>query len=224
MRRFSACGLSLFLTLVLVCFVASCAKKVGGVQEKAVVKAAQPVAQPETVVASKPVEAPAPPSAKEPPVTVEAPPALRVVESPPAPPVEPEPVIEGASAKAVAAELAVKEGRTSSGLAAVYFDFDKFSVRNDMVSRLQDDAKWLKDNAKAKIRIEGNCDERGSNEYNLALGERRANSAKEYLTNLGIAPDRLETLSYGEEKPLALGHNEEAWGENRRTHFVVSSK
>ena len=68
--------------------------------------------------------------------------------------------------------------------------------------------------------IEGHCDERGTNEYNLALGERRANSAKDYIVNLGVDPARLKTVSYGEEKPLAEGHNEEAWAQNRRAHFV----
>ena len=69
--------------------------------------------------------------------------------------------------------------------------------------------------------IEGHCDERGTNEYNLALGERRANSAKDYIVNLGVEPARLKTVSYGEEKPFAQGHNEEAWAQNRRAHFVA---
>ena len=71
------------------------------------------------------------------------------------------------------------------------------------------------------IIIEGHCDERGTNEYNLALGERRANSAKDYIVNLGVEPSRLKTVSYGEEKPFAEGHSEDAWAQNRRAHFVA---
>ena len=75
-----------------------------------------------------------------------------------------------------------------------------------------------------KIQIEGHCDERGTVEYNLALGERRANSAKRYLTSLGIPENRISTISYGKERPLDPGHNEEAWTKNRRAHFVILSK
>lgn len=120
--------------------------------------------------------------------------------------------------------LATAEGRTSAGLLPVYFDFDKYNMRSGQTSRLDQNAKWLKKNPTAKIRIEGNCDERGSNEYNLALGERRANSAQEYLTNLGIAPERIETLSYGEERPLCFEHDEECWTKNRRADFIMIGK
>jgi len=72
--------------------------------------------------------------------------------------------------------------------------------------------------------VEGHCDERGTNEYNLALGERRANAAKRYLLSLGISSDRISSISYGEEKPLDPGHNEEAWAKNRRGHFIILSK
>jgi len=120
--------------------------------------------------------------------------------------------------------LAMAEGRTSAGLLPVYFDFDKYNMRSDQTSRLDQNAKWLKKNPTAKIRIEGNCDERGSNEYNLALGERRANSVQEYLTNMGIAPERIETLSYGEERPLCFEHDEECWGKNRRADLVTIRK
>jgi peptidoglycan-associated lipoprotein len=75
-----------------------------------------------------------------------------------------------------------------------------------------------------KIQIEGHCDERGTSEYNLALGERRANSAKKYLISLGMPADRISTISYGKEKPLDPGHNEEAWSKNRRDHFIILSK
>jgi peptidoglycan-associated lipoprotein len=80
----------------------------------------------------------------------------------------------------------------------------------------------MKNNTFATVTIEGHCDERGTDEYNIALGERRANSAKRYLVNLGVDSSRLETVSYGEEKPVDSGHNEAAWKKNRRAHFVIN--
>lgn len=103
----------------------------------------------------------------------------------------------------------------------IYFDFDKSFIKPEYRTILMRKADFLKTNPAIAIRIEGNCDERGTNEYNLALGERRANSAREFLMSLGISPDRIETLSYGEERPLALGHNEQAWSQNRRDDFVI---
>lgn len=116
---------------------------------------------------------------------------------------------------------AISEGRTSAPMLPVYFDFDKSNIRDDQKSRIEKNAKFLKENAGVKIKVEGNCDERGTNEYNMALGERRANSAKKYLLNLGVTADRLETLSYGEEKPLLFGHDELSWAQNRRDDFVI---
>lgn len=113
--------------------------------------------------------------------------------------------------------LVEKEGR----LFPVYFDFDKSSIRDDMKPVLEKDAEWLKKNPAVKIKIEGHCDERGSDEYNLALGERRSQSAKNYLANLGINSNRLSTISYGEEKPADTGHDEAAWTKNRRAEFVI---
>jgi peptidoglycan-associated lipoprotein len=88
--------------------------------------------------------------------------------------------------------------------------------------RIEKNADFLKENPAAKIRIEGNCDERGTNEYNMALGERRALSAKKYMKNLGIHADRMHTISFGEEKPLLHGHDEYSWAQNRRDDFVVA--
>lgn len=118
-------------------------------------------------------------------------------------------------------EHEVLEGRTSAPLLPIYFDFDKSNIRNDQRARLEKNAAFLKQNNGARVRIEGNCDERGTNEYNMALGERRALSAKKYLVNLGIHKDRLHTISYGEEKPLLRGHDEYSWAQNRRDDFVV---
>jgi len=106
----------------------------------------------------------------------------------------------------------------------IYFEFDKYDIRPKDEEVLKENAAWLKKNPSAKIQIEGHCDERGTIEYNLALGERRANYTKRYLVSLGIAPDRISIISYGKEKPLDPGHNDEAWAKNRRAHIVVLSK
>ena len=104
---------------------------------------------------------------------------------------------------------------------STYFDFDKSFIKLEYRPTLHEKAAFLKDYPEMRARIEGNCDERGTNEYNLALGERRANSAKNFLVSLGIAADRIEIISYGEERPRALGHNEAAWSQNRRDDFVL---
>ena len=98
----------------------------------------------------------------------------------------------------------------------VFFDFDKSNIRPDQRATLEKQAAWLKTYPQVKLMIEGHCDERGTREYNLALGERRANSVKDFLVALGINPDRLQTISYGKERPAAQGHNEAAWAQNRR--------
>jgi peptidoglycan-associated lipoprotein len=118
-------------------------------------------------------------------------------------------------------EPEVLEGRTSAPLLPIYFDFDKSNIREDQRARIIKNATYLNENKGARVRIEGNCDERGTNEYNMALGERRANSAKKYLMNLGVNEDRMHTISYGEEKPLLHGHDEYSWAQNRRDDFVV---
>lgn len=114
------------------------------------------------------------------------------------------------------------EGRTSAPLLPIYFDFDKSNIRKDQRGRLEKNADYMKKNPTVKVRIEGNCDERGTNEYNMALGERRAISAKKYLVNLGIHSGRIHTISYGEEKPLLHGHDEYSWAQNRRDDFVLA--
>jgi len=103
----------------------------------------------------------------------------------------------------------------------IYFDFDR-SILTDQAQRdLVDKANVMLANPRMTVIIEGNCDERGTNEYNMALGERRAEAAKTFLIDLGIAPSRLDTVTYGEEKPVDPRSNEEAWSKNRRDHFVV---
>jgi peptidoglycan-associated lipoprotein len=103
----------------------------------------------------------------------------------------------------------------------IYFDFDRYNLKPDAQRALKIKASFMKANPKINARIEGHCDDRGTNEYNLALGDRRANSAKEFLLNLGIAESRLTTISHGEEKPVAMGQNEAAWAKNRRAQFVI---
>jgi peptidoglycan-associated lipoprotein len=112
----------------------------------------------------------------------------------------------------------------SSLLKDIHFDFDKYDIRPGDAEILKGNATLLTKYPKVKIQIEGHCDERGTVEYNLALGERRANSAKKYLISLGIAADRISTISYGKERPLDPGHNEEAWAKNRRAYPVILSK
>ncbi len=106
----------------------------------------------------------------------------------------------------------------------IHFDFDRYEVRREDEEILKENAAWLKKNPGTKVQVEGHCDERGTVEYNLALGERRASYAKQYLVSLGVAADRISTISYGKERPLVTGHDEEAWAKNRRVHFVVLSK
>jgi peptidoglycan-associated lipoprotein len=108
-----------------------------------------------------------------------------------------------------------------AGLQPVYFDFDRSFIRDDARPVMKANAEWLKANPNAKIRIEGNCDERGTIEYNQALGQRRAQSAKKYLTDLGVSASRITLISYGKEKPLCTQGNEECWQKNRRDDFVA---
>lgn len=103
----------------------------------------------------------------------------------------------------------------------LYYDFDSAVLKPMSQEVLQRKADWMNENMDATVIIEGHCDERGTAAYNLALGERRADAAKDFLVNLGVSADRVTTISYGEEKPVDPGHNEEAWAKNRRAHFVV---
>lgn len=104
----------------------------------------------------------------------------------------------------------------------IYYDFDKSTLKPAAQDNLTKKAAWLRSNPNATVTIEGHCDERGTNEYNLALGDRRADSAKAFLVDLGIAASRLTTVSYGEERPICNQQNEECWAKNRRAHFVIN--
>ncbi|HBT97090.1 MAG TPA: peptidoglycan-associated lipoprotein [Desulfobulbaceae bacterium] len=117
--------------------------------------------------------------------------------------------------------MGVLEGRTTAPMKPLYFDFDKSNIRQDQVSRMEGNADYLKENPSFRIRIEGNTDPRGTNEYNLALGERRALSAKKDLLKRGIPEANMTTVSYGEERILVHGDDETAWALNRRDDFIV---
>jgi peptidoglycan-associated lipoprotein len=116
------------------------------------------------------------------------------------------------------AELRRKEGGL---LAPVYFEFNDFSLSDQAKAVLAQNAAWLMNNAQRDVIIEGHCDERGTDEYNVALGERRANSVKRYLISLGVNAAQLSTISFGEERPSTQGHTEAEWAKNRRAEFVV---
>lgn len=109
----------------------------------------------------------------------------------------------------------------SSPLKDIYFDYDRYDLSADARTILRANADWLKSNSDVRVEIEGHCDERGTNEYNLALGAKRAQSAREYLTTLGVAPARLSTISYGEEIPVCREQDENCWRQNRRARFVI---
>ncbi len=131
--------------------------------------------------------------------------------------------LDQASTTAAENTQAYKElhGRSSVQLQPIYFDFDQAIVRSDQIPQLEQNADYLKQTTGVKVIVEGNCDERGTNEYNLALGERRALNGKKFLVELGVEPDRIRTISYGEERPLFTGHDEFAWSHNRRDDFVI---
>ena len=103
---------------------------------------------------------------------------------------------------------------------SVYYDFDMYNIREEFQPMVEAHAKFLREHKELRVRVEGNCDERGSREYNLALGQRRADSIKRAMTLLGVPPRQIETVSFGAEKPKAVGSNEEAWAENRRSDIV----
>jgi peptidoglycan-associated lipoprotein len=108
-----------------------------------------------------------------------------------------------------------------NGRDVIYFDTDKYDIDSDDAAALRQQAQYLLQYPNVRATVEGHCDERGTREYNLALGERRANAAKNYLVSLGVPAERLTTISYGKERPVALGSNEEAWAKNRRAVTVI---
>lgn len=120
-------------------------------------------------------------------------------------------------------ETAGAAGETPAAMEAVYFPFDSSVLGPEATEALRRNSAYLKDNPRATVQVEGHCDERGTTEYNLGLGERRANAAKGYLINLGVEKERISIVSYGEERPADPGHGETAWSKNRRAEFVVTT-
>ena len=118
----------------------------------------------------------------------------------------------------------VREINARGYLKDAFFEYDKSDLRDDARTALAADADWLKKNRTIQFLIEGHCDERGTSEYNLALGDRRANAAKEYLVSLGVDASRVRTVSYGKERPFCNQSSEDCWQQNRRGHFLVTAK
>ena len=154
------------------------------------------------------------------------PPAAPVTPPPPPPPPAPAPAPpprQLTEAEIFAAKT-VDQLNAERPLDDVYFDLDKSEIREDAKSHLQKNADWMKKWTSTQVSVEGHCDSRGSAEYNLALGSRRANAVKEYLTNLGVPAGRLTIVSKGKEQPVCSEDGESCWAQNRRGHFVITAK
>lgn len=184
---------ALFLAVFVLLFTASCSKQTVKADLQDVKDAAKPAPAP---VAAAPAPAPAP-----------------VVQKVVAEPLKPSAVEIAAKEKAAALQTVVNED--------VFFDYDSAVLSADAQDVLKKKSIILGKYSETSVTIEGHCDERGTNEYNLALGERRAESAKNFLASLGVKPSRFKTISYGEEKPADQGHDEQAWSKNRRAHFLA---
>lgn len=159
----------------------------------------------------------------KPPVQTAAAPAptptvVRLEPPPPAPPPAPPAAAEDALPSSV------DEINRRGYLKDAFFDFDRFEIKTSERDSLAGDATWLRAHPGIRVRIEGHCDERGTAAYNMALGERRAAAAQEYLVGLGVDASRIQTISYGKERPFARGHDDAAWAQNRRAHSVVTAR
>ncbi len=185
--------------LTVVALLAGCAKQPAMTQASAPppTAAAAPTAPTAPAPAPAPAAPTAPPAALAPPTTAPAAPT-----TPPAP----------------------KEFVSVPELKDIHFDFDKYDIRPGDAKVLDANATWLKSKPDLLVLIEGHCDERGTNEYNLALGERRAKAAMNYLVSQGVQANRITIISYGEERPLCTEHNESCWARNRRDHFLVKPR
>jgi peptidoglycan-associated lipoprotein len=169
------------------------------------------------VAAPAPTQAPAAVTPPPPPPPAPAP-------APVAPPPPPAPAPPPPTAAPAPPPPAPKEFQPNDAVKPIYFDFDKAVVRPGDAKTLDASAAWLKQNANQLLLIEGHCDERGTNEYNLALGDRRAKAAMNYLVAQGISADRMTIVSYGEERPVCTEHTEACWAKNRRDQFMVKER
>jgi peptidoglycan-associated lipoprotein len=167
---------------------------------------------------------PAPPAAAPPP----APPPAAAPTTPPPPPPPPAPPREAAPRPLTEEEIfgkaTLEELNAQKPLADAFFDLDSQQIRDDAKPILQKDADWMKKWASTKVMVEGHADERGTAEYNLALGERRATAVRDYLVNLGVGADRITVVSKGKEAPVCTEQNDSCWSKNRRGHFVLTAK
>jgi peptidoglycan-associated lipoprotein len=155
--------------------------------------------------------------------------------TPPPPPAQEQPKVEKVDNAAAVKKPAMTEEEIfisksleqinlEAPLKMIQFDYDQYTIREDAKATLEGDAGWMKKFSSAKVLIEGHCDERGTEEYNLALGEKRAKTAYDYLVSLGVSPDRMKVISYGKSQPLDNGHNETSWQKNRRAQFLIIEK
>ncbi|MBE0597121.1 MAG: peptidoglycan-associated lipoprotein Pal [Desulfuromonadales bacterium] len=158
--------------------------------------------------------APTPTAASETPVVVSERPVGQDVRG-----IDERPVTEGQISEQDTAGLGM--GQASADLQPIFFEFDQYTLSPQARQTLADNAAFLRSRSTVNVLIEGHCDERGSDEYNLALGERRARATRDYLASLGVAPERLSIISYGEERPLEQGSNEAAYAKNRRAEFRI---
>ncbi len=168
-------------------------------------------------------------------VSVSCKPKVKTQPPPPPPPAKEQPKVEkvddaAAVKKPVLSEEEIFMSKSleainlETPLKMIYFDYDRYFIREDAKPALEANSNWLRKFQSAKILIEGHCDERGTEEYNLALGEKRAKSAFDYLVSLGIPQDRLKIISYGKSQPLDTGNNEVSWQKNRRAQFLIIEK
>jgi len=154
----------------------------------------------------------------------EVPPPPQVKEQPKVEKVEPPPVKPALTEEELFMQKSLEQLNREKPLGTVYFDYDKYFIREDAKPVLDTNSGWLKKWRSVKVLIEGHCDERGTEEYNLALGEKRAKSTMDYLQTLGIGADRLRIISYGKSQPIDPGHDEAAWQRNRRAQFTIIEK
>ena len=174
----------------------------------------------EGMAALPPVEAPPAPPVEAPPALAEVPPAPDAPTPPtPAPPAPP--AVAPAPAHTPPPPMAAREAEKKPPPGDIFFDYDQSLIRPDAKQTLEKNIEWLRANTKPNLIIEGHCDERGTQEYNLALGQRRAKAAQDYLVASGIDEKRIKTISYGKERPFVVGHDESAWQWNRRAHFLL---